>query len=116
MTVSGYTIASMTANKTNKAINVYWVGANYNFTPKIMGSIGYYYAGTAQTQGVAQGVQQFQSAMLDYYWSKRTNLYLGIMNVNTSGASVQPLPAGSMMSGKTVSTQQTYGAGMRHTF
>ena len=116
MTVSGFAIASMTANKTSKAINVYWVGANYSFTPTIIGSIGYYYASTPQTQGVAQGVQQFQSAMLDYYWSKRTNLYLGIMNTNTSGASVQPLPAGSMLSGKTVSTQQTYGAGMRHTF
>jgi len=54
--------------------------------------------------------------MLDYYMSKRTNLYLGIGNVNTSGSNVQPLPAGSMLSGKTVSTQQTYGVGMRHTF
>ena len=113
---SGFSIASWTPNRNNYNINVYWVGANYNFTQSLIGSIGYYYAGTQQSGTQLSGVQQFQSAMLDYYMSKRTNLYLGIGNVNTSGSNVQPLPAGSMLSGKTVSTQQTYGVGMRHTF
>lgn len=116
VTVSGFTIASISPNKYNKSINAYWVGANYNFTPVIVGSIGYYYTGTPQTLGVPKGVQQFQSVMLDYYMSKRTNLYIGFMNANTSGASVQTLPPGSMLSGNTVSTQQTYGMGMKHTF
>lgn len=113
---SGFSIASWTPNRNNYNINVYWVGANYNFTQSLIGSVGYYYAGTMQSGTQLKGVQQFQSAMLDYYMSKRTNLYLGIMNVNTSGSNVQPLPASSMLSGKTVSTQQTYGMGMRHTF
>ena len=113
---SGFSIASWTPNLNNYNINVYWVGANYNFTQSLIGSVGYYYAGTQQSGTQLKGVQQFQSAMLDYYMSKRTNLYLGIGNVNTSGSNVQPLPAGSMLSGKTVSTQQTYGVGMRHTF
>jgi len=113
---SGFSIASWTPNRNNYNINVYWVGANYNFTQSLIGSVGYYYAGTQQSGTQLSGVQQFQSAMLDYYMSKRTNLYLGIGNVNTSGSNVQPLPAGSMLSGKTVSTQQTYGVGMRHTF
>ena len=113
---SGFSVASWTPNKNNYNINVYWVGANYNFTQSLIGSIGYYYAGTQQSGTQLSGVQQFQSAMLDYYLSKRTNLYLGIGNINTSGSNVQLLPAGSMLSGKTVSTQQTYGVGMRHTF
>lgn len=113
---SGFSIASWTPNRNNYSINVYWVGANYNFTKSLIGSIGYYYAGTLQSGTQLNGVQQFQSAMLDYYLTKRTNLYLGLMNVNTSGSNVQPLPSGSMLSGKTVSTQQTYGVGMRHTF
>jgi predicted porin len=113
---SGFSIASWTPNRNNYNINVYWVGANYSFTESLIGSIGYYYAGTQQSGTQLSGVQQFQSAMLDYYMSKRTNLYLGIGNVNTSGSNVQPLPAGSMLSGKTVSTQQTFGMGMRHTF
>jgi predicted porin len=113
---SGFSVASWTPNKNNYNINVYWVGANYNFTQSLIGSIGYYYAGTLQSGTQLAGVQQFQSAMLDYYMSKRTNLYVGIGNVNTSGSNVQLLPAGSMLSGKTVSTQQTIGMGMRHTF
>ena len=119
-TTSGYSIATINPQLANKSLNVFWVGANYDFTPTIKGSIGYYYVGqlssgiNSQT-AVAAGTTQYQSAMVEYYMSKRTNLYAAVANVNTSYNMSPSVTAGSTQTGP-ITTSQTYGIGMRHTF
>ena len=119
-TTSGYSIGSIAPNLANKSLNVFWVGANYDFTPTIKGSIGYYYVGqlasgiNSQTS-VLPGTTQYQSAMVEYYMSKRTNLYAAVANVNTSYNVSPSVTAGSTQTSP-ITTSQTYGIGMRHTF
>jgi len=123
---SGYVVGSYSAQGFQKNINMYWIGANYNFTPAIKGSLGYYIAGipsngnTAISQtggfgstagGAAGGNQMFTSAMVEYYMSKRTNLYAAFMNTNATGG--QNLYNTTCPS---CSASQTYGLGMRHSF
>jgi predicted porin len=121
---SGYVVGSYTQQAAQKNVNVFWLGANYNFTPTIKGSIGYYYVGVpaygntassfgASFNGATGGTQQFTSAMVEYYLSKRTNLYAAFMNANaTGGQNGTATFTGSNGS----SASQTYGLGMRHTF
>ena len=114
-TASGYTVAGIVPNAYNKSLNVFWAGANYMFTPTIKGSIGYYYVGTLAYNGAATaGTSQYISAMADYYMSKRTNLYAGVMSNNNS-ASNGVLSTGTNNQ-NLITTSVTYGLGMRHTF
>jgi len=119
-TTSGYSIGTIAPNLANKSLNVFWVGANYDFTPAIKGSIGYYYVGqlssgiNSQT-AVLPGTTQYQSAMVEYMMSKRTNLYAAVMNVNTSYNMSPSVTSGSTQVSP-ITTSQTYGIGVRHSF
>jgi len=123
-TTSGYSIGSIAPNLANKSLNVFWVGANYDFTPTIKGSIGYYYVGQIASganpnlnsgANVGAGSTQYQSAMVEYYMSKRTNLYAAVANVNTSYNMSPTVTAGSTQTAP-ITTSQTYGIGLRHSF
>lgn len=116
---SGFTIDSNTARTNRMIVNTFWVGAQYDFTPTIKGSIGYYQGNTnAQnnaTTSTLGGTNKYESAMVEYYMSKRTNLYAAVMNVNSTGSNVITPAPGSKLTNN-ITNQQTYGLGMRHTF
>ncbi|OIR18106.1 outer membrane porin protein precursor [mine drainage metagenome] len=97
-------------------LNVYWLGANYQFTPVVKGSIGYYdvvaASGTGNAAGTAatttEGTDKYYSAMVEYNLSKKTNLYAAMMLDKKSG---------SLAAGGTVpSNFNTYGVGVRIKF
>jgi len=112
-TASGYTLASVSANSYNYNLNVAWAGANYQFTPAIKGSLGYYYVSTLSFAGkVGGGTSQYFSALADYSLSKRTNLYAGVMANNNSASNGYAPATGANL----ITTSVTYGLGMRHTF
>ncbi|MEA9604838.1 porin [Polynucleobacter sp. JS-JIR-II-c23] len=126
---SGFSVFSYQAATAPQIKNTFWLGANYDFTPAVKGSLGYYQqninqngsgvnqaAGTAAT-GAQKGRITFISAMAEYYLSKRTNLYAAASQVNFTGATVtnsQGFTGGPTSS--TINQQFTYGLGMRHTF
>jgi len=112
---SGYSIATIAPATTNTSLNVMWVGANYDFTPAIKGSIGYYYVGQLASAGVVAGATQYQSAMVEYMMSKRTNLYAAVMNVNQSSGLAPTSTYGGTQTPQ-ITTSQTYGIGLRHSF
>jgi predicted porin len=116
VTASGYTIATINPYTANKSLNIFWLGANYQFTPVIKGSVGYYnattlgYADNATTAGGTKS--QYWSAMVNYLLSKRTDLYGAVMANNNSAGNGYATTTG----GNLITTSVTYGIGMRHTF
>jgi len=127
-TASGYAISSMSAAAYNKSLNVFWVGGNYQFTPAIKGSLGYYNATTlgynanavaaitpTAAQFAAAGTRsQYYSLLADYGLSKRTNLYAGVMfNNNSAGNGITSTGSNNA---NLITTSTTYGIGMRHAF
>ena len=125
---SGFSVFSYTAASAPQIKNTFWLGANYDFTPAIKGSLGYYQQNTLQngagatqataaTTGSLNGTTTFISAMAEYYLSKRTNLYAAASQVNFTGstASVSQASNGTLTQ-YNINQQFTYGLGMRHTF
>jgi predicted porin len=112
-TVSGYSISSWTANPYNFSKNAVWFGGNYQLTPTVKLSAGYYYISVPKYGTTASGSQNYTSIMIEDYLSKRTNLYAAIMNSGTTGGQTSLVTTGSA---GVVSNQQVYGVGMRHTF
>ncbi len=106
-----------------KEYNVYWLGANYQFTPKLKVSVGYYdvliKAGTygssatsltpAGSAAVGSGADRYSSVLVDYDLSKRTNLYAGYMHDEKGGSA----NVGSYGPNQ---TYDTVGAGIVHRF
>jgi predicted porin len=100
----------------SKTINVYWLGANYQFTPALKASVGFYdastpsYTGSGSTvgNGLGEATDKYYSAFLEYNLSKNTNVYGGVMKDKKSGAALANawVPA----------TYNTYGAGLRVKF
>ena len=120
---------SYTAATAPQIKNTFWLGANYDFTPAIKGSLGYYQQNVNQngtssianqsTLGTVAGRSTYISAMAEYYLSKRTNLYAAASQVNFTGSTASVSQAGSTSNGiqqSTINQQFTYGLGMRHTF
>ncbi|MDE1942549.1 MAG: porin [Betaproteobacteria bacterium] len=104
--IYSYNIGTKSYQAAEQDYNVYWVGANYHFTPAVKGSIGYYDAELQSSVLAASGSDRYVSGMLEYAISKRTNLYAAAMFDNKGGSKV--------LSG--VSNFNTYGIGMRHLF
>ncbi len=108
--IYGYTIGTRSAfTGPQKNVNVYWVGGNYQFTPALKLSVGYYDADTPAFGTTASGTDKYSSVLVDYDLSKRTNLYGGWMHDKKSGSSI---PGGLGAS----DTYDTYGVGIRHKF
>jgi hypothetical protein len=116
VTVSGYSIGTLAAYSGSPTeSNNWWIGFNYDFTPTIKGSIGYYGISQLANGNVASGTTSIESAMVEYYLSKRTNLYAAVSNGNFGGAKQITPNAGSTIA-NTIGNAQAYGIGLRHTF
>jgi predicted porin len=114
---SGFSVFSYTAATTPLIKNTFWVGANYDFTPVVKGSLGYYQQNANQSGAILAGKTTYISAMAEYYLSKRTNLYAAASQVNFTGSAQSASQAvGTTVSSVLVNQQFTYGLGMRHTF
>jgi predicted porin len=114
----GYNVALATqgAFVDQKNINVYWLGANYQVSSAVKASVGFYdaqtpaYVGSGSIAG-ATGDDKYYSAMVEYYLSKKTNLYAAFMlDKKSGGLLVSATGYGS------IATFNTYGAGMRVQF
>lgn len=111
-----YNISSSSSFVGNKTINVYWLGANYQFTPALKASVGFYdaatpsYTGSGATagNGLGEATDKYYSAFLEYNLSKNTNVYGGVMKDKKSGA--------ALATAWTPTTYNTYGAGLRVKF
>ena len=114
---SGFSVFSYTAATTPVIKNTFWFGGNYDFTPVIKGSLGYYQQNANQSGTTLSGKTTYISAMAEYYLSKRTNLYAAASQVNFTGSAVGAASYSNANVQPTVVNQQfTYGLGMRHTF
>ena len=114
---SGFSVFSYTAATTPLIKNTFWLGANYDFTPAVKGSLGYYQQNVNQSGATLNGRTTYISAMAEYYLSKRTNLYAAASQVNFTGSAIGAASYSNANVNPTVVNQQfTYGLGMRHTF
>jgi predicted porin len=117
--IYGYNVGTATPFTGQKNINVYWLGANYQVSSAVKASVGFYdavtpawnnAAGNTGTGANADATDKYYSAMVEYYLSKKTNLYAAFMLDKKSGGAVfGPGVA-------TIATFNTYGAGMRVQF
>ncbi|MHB1238271.1 MAG: porin [Gallionella sp.] len=95
-----------------KNINVVWVGANYQITPAMKASVGYYdvmipaFTGTGGT--TMDSTDKYTSAMLEYNLSKNTNLYAAFMLDKKNGLAA--------IGANLPTNYNTYGAGVRVKF
>ncbi|NNM68581.1 MAG: porin [Gallionella sp.] len=118
----GYNVGSMSAFTGQKNINVFWLGANYQVSSAVKASVGFYDAqtpayvgsgvgGAGQPAAGATGDDKYYSAMVEYYLSKKTNLYAAFMlDKKSGGLLVSATGPGS------IATFNTYGAGLRVQF
>ena len=98
-----------------KDLNVYWAGAGYDVNAALSLTAAYYqvnqndYSGTgcATASGKCAGTSRFYSLLADYHFSKRTDVYAGLMKNNVSGG----LGYGYAYSGNLI-----VGTGLRHMF
>ena len=117
--IYGYNVALATpgAFVGQKNINVFWLGANYQVSSAVKASVGFYdaqtpaYVGTGSGAPGATGDDKYYSAMVEYYLSKKTNLYAAFMlDKKSGGLLVSATGPGS------IATFNTYGAGLRVQF
>lgn len=104
MDIGGYDIFKVTNNKydSSRVSQMYWVGGKYNFTPKFSGTVAYYHvdqneylngagagtgcnglSGTAALSNCS-GKEDVYSLLLDYQWTKRLDVYGGVMGSTVS--------------------------------
>ena len=120
---SGFSVFNYQAMQSPKIQNTFWLGANYDFTPAIKGSLAYYQqntnGGPSNISSIASGTGRttWITASTDYYLSKRTNLYVIATQANLTGNNVATSQSTtSGLVGTPITQQFTYGLGMRHTF
>ena len=114
--IYGYNVGAASAFTGQKNINVFWLGANYQVSSAVKASVGFYdaktptYTGSGSIAG-AVGDDKYYSAMVEYYLSKKTNLYAAFMlDKKSGGLLVSATGPGS------IATFNTYGAGLRVQF
>ena len=95
-----------------KNLNVYWLGANYQISPAMKASVGYYNVSVPAwgTTTLTDGTDKYTSAMLEYNLSKTTNLYAAFMLDKKSGNFLAASGPGA------ITNFNTYGAGLRVKF
>lgn len=110
-TIYSYNISAATAfGAAQKNVDVFWLGANYQVSPAIKASVGFYDAKTPAYGAVLDADDKYYSAMVEYSMSKRTNFYAAVMADKKSGSAVAATGAGS------IASFNTYGAGLRIKF
>jgi predicted porin len=92
--VSAVNVHPMTINGSpvQKNVNVFWIGAGYDVTPRFNVAYGYYqlaqqnFQNGGSTAGDASGKSKFDSILLDYKFTKSFDTYAGYMvNVVSGG-------------------------------
>jgi len=124
--IFGFTVSpAMVVNKytTTEDLKVYWIGGTQELTSAFAVSLGVYHvaqnsfiaAGVAcsGTQSQCAGATNYYSLMGDYNLSKRTDVYLGIMDVMASGG---PANADVNKAPPSENTNRTVALGIRHRF
>jgi GBP family porin len=86
----GYQIASassVTFASANQTTDVYFIGGDYNFTPSLNLALGWYDQNPKQSSDLKQldGNIYSYSALLDYHFTKRTDVYFGFMYESFKG-------------------------------
>ncbi len=118
-----YNIAGV--GEVDKTQNLYYLSANYDFTPQFTIAGGYYinkvsdYSGVPQTAVLSAknaGNNEYVSLVLQYKWTKAFDFYGGYMHaMNTGGQAVGSLAnAAGTTSNENVNS--VYGVGMRYKF
>jgi len=95
--VANATSASANFSSAEQTTDVWFIGGDYNFTPALNLAIGFYDQNPKQSSDQKQldGNIYTYSALLDYHFSKRTDVYGGIMYSQYKGADYSaPLVAG----------------------
>jgi predicted porin len=133
--VYGYGIAHtslspLVAGGPDQIYNTYVIGANYDFTGAWRGSVGYYHvtqndfsngSTSVSNLGKLSGNDNYVSAMLEYKFSKRTNLYGAVLYDKRTGGIASSVN-GAAVSGVTgfgstgVNSYTGIGLGIRHIF
>jgi len=91
----GNTLTTITNRSQNSGFNVTSLGGDYKFNEKLALYVGYFVAsydangglGLKDDTSYAAVTENYTSLLLDYNLSKRTDVYLGGMQVNTNRAS-----------------------------
>jgi len=92
----------------DKKINVYWIGGDYNITPMLNLAVGYFDQAIPAYGSVKAGDISTFSGLLDYGFSKRTDVYAGVAYSSYNG---------DYYSGTAyASTNSIYAVGIRHKF
>ena len=114
--IFGYTVSATTAglpNGVSQSTNIYFIGGDYNFTPKINVALGYYDTEVdAQTGSTNSGSIKTVSAILTYHVYKSLDGYLVASTNEFSGVNFGFTAAGSTNN----STNTAYGMGGRFKF
>ena len=91
--IFGYAIgnaASASANfsAADQTTDVWFIGGDYNFTPALNLALGFYDQNPKQYDDRKQlsGNIYSYSALLDYHFSKRTDVYTGMMDMGYGGS------------------------------
>lgn len=121
--IFGVTVAppiNVTAYNNEESLNVYWLGVGQQFTPAFSLSAAVYhiaqnsYACTTGAQSGCAGALDYYSLLADYNFSKRTDVYLGVMDSLVSGG-----PANAVLNtppAPSVNVNVLYALGIRHRF
>ena len=111
----GYTVAnaaSASANfsKADQTTDIWFVGGDYNFSQALNLAVGWYDVNLKASADLAQkdGNGYYYSALLDYKFSKRTDIYGGLMYSKFEGDQYP--------SATNNTTNSIYAFGMRHKF
>ena len=116
-TLYGYTIANPTTaafTGADQKTNIWFIGGDMNITPALNLAIGFYDQNAKQSDDKKQldGNIYSYSALLDYHFSKRSDIYAGVMYSQYKGDQYSaPFVAG----GDNTSNYIT-AVGIRHKF
>jgi len=113
--VAGTTIANAVSPGVTKTVNVYWLGGDYQITSALNLSVGYYDVSTpgwaASGADSTNGDISTVSALLDYSFSKRSDVYAGIA-MNKYNGDYYSYTGNTTIA----STNSIYAVGIRHKF
>ena len=93
-----------------------WLTVGYQLTPRLNLAVGYYHVGqndfsnglnTAAGAGDKAGSAVYQSALVDYRWTRAFDIYLGYMNNTLNDG---------MAAGYTYTNNHVFGLGARFAF
>ena len=93
LTPYGFTATGAGNGSQDKVTDVYFFGGDYNFTPALNLAVGYYgivneAVGASALGGGAAASNNIRawSALLDYHFTKRTDVYAGFMDLSYGGS------------------------------